>query len=299
MRGHLARGVGARARGLAAASAAALILLAGCSATATPEASAPAGLPAGVTVQLVQLRSDVAARQAQVEVHNGTDHDLTIGAVAVRDPRFAAPAGRVLERESLVRAGGTVDIRVQLPAMDCGVSDSGAGSVRVDYTAGAGDVRAEVPIDDPLDFLGPLHERECRAEAVTDAAALSLASFTPSPAGEAADLVLEVKPTGRGAVRIVGIQTTNLLTFAAGPGSTADTFPLGVAVTATDAAPLEVHVPLLPLRCDPHAVQEDKRGTIFTVEVELDGADGQIELAASEDMRGAILTWVADWCGFG
>jgi hypothetical protein len=55
----------------------------------------------------------------------------------------------------------------------------------------------------------------------------------------------------------------------------------------------------VPLRCDPHAVQEDKRGTIFTLEVELDGVPGEIELAASEDMRGSILTWVSNWCGFG
>ena len=60
-----------------------------------------------------------------------------------------------------------------------------------------------------------------------------------------------------------------------------------------------VSLPLVPLRCDPHAVQEDKRGTIFTLAVELDGDPGEIELAAPEDLRGRILTWVGAWCGFG
>ena len=59
-----------------------------------------------------------------------------------------------------------------------------------------------------------------------------------------------------------------------------------VAVAAGDTDPLAVHLPLVPLRCDPHAVQEDKRGTVFTLEVEVDGEPGEIELAASEDMRG-------------
>ena len=42
-------------------------------------------------------------------------------------------------------------------------------------------------------------------------------------------------------------------------------------------------MPLVPFRCDPHAVQEDKRGTIFDVRVEVDGEPGEIELAAAEE----------------
>jgi len=44
---------------------------------------------------------------------------------------------------------------------------------------------------------------------------------------------------------------------------------------------------------------EDKRGTVFNVLVEVDGASGVVEVAAPEAMRGEILRWVADWCGFG
>ncbi|HEX5730135.1 hypothetical protein [Microbacterium sp.] len=283
----------------ALASAALLLALTACAPSATTAAPTPPGLPDGVTAQLVQLRSDVAARQAQVELHNDGDTDLSIGALAVSDPRFEGDATRVLERDSLVRAGATVDIRIQLPDMDCAASESGASALAFTYTVDARPRQAEAPIDDPLDFIGPLHERECRADAVADAAALTLASFTPSAAGQPADLLLEIAPTGDAAVEVVGIQTTNLLTFAGAPGTTADTFPIAVSVAAGDTDPHAVHLPLVPLRCDPHAVQEDKRGTIFTLEVQVDGEPGEIELAASEDMRGSILTWVANWCGFG
>ena len=60
-----------------------------------------------------------------------------------------------------------------------------------------------------------------------------------------------------------------------------------------------VSVPIVPLRCDAHAVMEDKRGTVFNVLVRVDGAQGAVEVAAPEAMRGEILRWVSDWCGFG
>ena len=60
------------------------------------EATTPTtGLPDGVTVELQQGRSDVAARQAQVVVRNGTDETLVVGSVEVDDPRFAAPIVRL------------------------------------------------------------------------------------------------------------------------------------------------------------------------------------------------------------
>jgi len=38
---------------------------------------------------------------------------------------------------------------------------------------------------------------------------------------------------------------------------------------------------------------------VFTLVVALDDVPGEIELATPEDMRGRILTWIGDWCGFG
>ena len=90
------------------------------------------------------------------------------------------------------------------------------------------------------------------------------------------------------------MQTTNLLQFADQPTP----FALASTVTGTDAVTM-VAVPIVPLRCDPHAVMEDKRGTVFNVLVDVDGASGVVEVAAPEAMRGEILRWVADWCGFG
>jgi hypothetical protein len=295
-----------RVRGAATAAAALLALaLSACAPggeAPNGEATPPStGLPDGVTVELQQGRSDVAARQAQVVVRNGTDETLVVGSVEVDDPRFAAPIVRVEERESTIGPGRTVGIRVQLPDVACAGDATGTAesTVLLEYTLGDDSGRASAGIEDPLGFIEPLHVRDCRADAVADAAHVSFTDFDPSPPGEPAALMLGIAPTGRSAVLISGIQTTNLITFEDGGDTALETLPIGLEVREGDTGMTEVSLPIVPIRCDPHAVQEDKRGTIFDLEVEVDGEPGEIELAASEELRGQILTWVADWCGFG
>ncbi|WP_345800722.1 hypothetical protein AAIB33_14770 [Microbacterium sp. AZCO] len=281
---------------LAAASLA--LLLTSCTSPldATPATPSSTAAPAGVTVALEQLRSDVAGRQAQVMVTNGTGSVLTVGELHVDDPRFAEQAERVHHRDSRIQPGTSVAITIQLPPAACPAPDDAPATVTFDWSLEDGSGTASADLPDTLSFVPALHERECRAAALAAAADVSFSSFTPSPPGEPADLTLTVVPTGKASAALDAMHATNLLTFA---GDDVETFPLGVAIAEGDTDTVEVHVPIEPLRCDPHAVQEDKRGTVFTLDVDVDGAPGQIELAASEDMRGAILTWVGAWCGFG
>ncbi|GAA2977707.1 hypothetical protein JOD63_003179 [Microbacterium terrae] len=290
----------------AVAVALGLAVLAGVAGCAAPDA-APGPPPAGVDVEFAQLRSDVAARQAQVRIINASDETLEVGDVTVVDPRFDGAATRVIAgRTSTVPAGSTVDVRVQLPPMACGSDDLAEDVTTVQLVLGYPDrdvapapAPVEAPLPDPLDVLGPLHERECRAQALAGAASVSFSAFRPSGPGAPAALELTVAPTGEGTAEITGIQTTNLLTFGQSASGAVDEYPLAVAVGEGDADPTVIELPLVPLRCDPHAVQEDKRGTIFDLAIAVDGVPGEIELAADEDMRGAILAWVADWCQFG
>lgn len=277
-----------------------LLALAGCS--GTPVSEPGPTLPAGVTVELVQLRADVALRQAQVHVTNGSEETLTIGEVRVEDPRFDGPALRVVAgRTSTVPAGRSVDVRVQLPAADCSASEEEepevVPEVVLELVGGDGAAEVTASATDPLGFVAPLHERECRGERLTDAAALAFTGFQESAPGEAAVLELTVTPTGEGEATIAGVQATNLLDF--GPASVDGAYPLDLAVSPGDAEPVVVELPLVPFRCDPHAVQEDKRGTIFDVRVVVEGEPGEIELFVGDELRGRILSWVAAWCGFG
>jgi len=273
----------------------ALLPVAAC---AAPADAPPATLPDGVSVVIVQLRGDVAARQAQVQLRNGSGNAVVVGDVRVDDPRFDGPAGRVIDRVSTVPAGGRVDIRVQLPAVSCPAPADAAPEVVLELGAGDSAASVRAVMEDPLGFIAPLHERECRAEALADAATLEFTGFVPSPAGEAATLELTVRPSGEGRATIVAVQATNLLGF--GPATAEGAFPLDLELEEDGGTePVAVDVPIVPFRCDPHAVQEDKRGTIFDIRLALDGAPGEIELFVGDDLRGRILTWVADWCGFG
>ncbi|MFK4805783.1 hypothetical protein ACI3KX_07945 [Microbacterium sp. ZW CA_36] len=289
--------------GIAAAAAIAVALgLVGCSPSptvATTAAPVPT-LPAGVTVELAQLRADVAPRQAQLRVRNGSDAAITVGEVRVEDPRLDGPATRVVpDRVSTIPAGGSVDIRVQLPPVACSTPDDGDSDAVLELVGESGSAEVTASAPDALGFLAPLHARECLQERMADAATLAFTGFRPSAPGEPATLELTVTPTGTGAGTVVGLERTNLLDFAGTPAED-EVFPLDIDVSAAaaEAEPVVVEIPLVPFRCDPHAVQEDKRGTIFDVRIELQGEPGEFELFVGDELRGRILTWVAGWCGF-
>lgn len=287
--------------------------LAGCAAAAPgPVPSDAAGtLPEGLTVAVTQLRSDVAERQAQVQIRNGTDETLRIGAVRLDDPRFEGGATRVVDRTSTVAAGATVNVRVQLPDAACDADGAHSASnaprstvtVMVDYEIDGRAATGTATADEVFPFLDALHARDCAAARVAEIAAVGWGAFTPSAAGQPAELELTVVPqSGTGTLAITGIRETNLLSFvgvSGGVGMNTGVLPLGVEVAGADRPASTVALPLLPARCDPHAVQEDKRGTVFTLEVTVDGTPGQVALAAPPELRSRLLTWVTEWCGYG
>ncbi|GAA1701242.1 hypothetical protein GCM10009808_18880 [Microbacterium sediminicola] len=281
--------MGRRVRRGGAVAALLAVVLVGCAAPS----------PTGITASIEQQRSDVALRQAQILVVNDGDTEIEVAEVVVEDPRFDGEAARVVDRTSRIAPGAAVGIRVQLPEMACDVGDVADTTVTVDYEVGGVAHTATLAAPDTLGFLPGLHERECRARRVAEAVSLAFTDFLPAAPGEASTLVLEVRPTGAADATIDAIRSTNLLLVGDDVDADRVVLPLDIRVTsASDAAPTLVELPILPFRCDAHAVQEDKRGTIFPFEVTVDGQSGTIELPVPDEMKGRILTWVAQWCGF-
>jgi hypothetical protein len=248
-----------------------------------------------VSVELIQLRSDVVDRAAELRLQNAGEGDLVVTRIALTDARFASPIVR--DKRSPVPPGRTLDMRVDLPQVEC-AADGAAGSttLELEFEVDGRAAVAEASVPDTLAFIPLLHQKECLRERLADVAMLSWGAFEPSDASDPAHLTLEIAPAGRaGSASIETVETTPLLMFdAAGAGP----FAVGVEVDGS-GGPQRVRVPLVPLRCDPHAVMEDKRGTIFDVTVALEGASGVVEVAAPAEIKGEILAWVADWCGFG
>ncbi|PVW03981.1 hypothetical protein DEA06_11490 [Microbacterium sp. Gd 4-13] len=150
-----------RQRGAALlAGALAMLALAGCAEAPHPSPSATA-LPIGITASVVQLAGDVATRQAQVQIHNAADDALVIGKVELEDDRLDGLAERVVAGETDIAPGRTVDIRVQLPAVNCDAANEGTTMLEVKFTLGAADSIARMAVADSLGFLSDLHRREC------------------------------------------------------------------------------------------------------------------------------------------
>ncbi len=274
----------------------AALVCAGLALTAcSPSAPQSTDLPAGVTVELIQLRSDVVDRAAELRLQNESDHDLVVTKISLTDPRFAAPIVR--EKHSSVSSGRAVDMRVDLPPVACDAEGaSGPTTLELDYEVDGRPAVAEASVPDSLAFIPLLHEKECLRERLGEVAALSWSGFEPSDAGAPAHLTLQITPAGGpGSARIDTVETTPLLMF-----DTAGAAPYIVGLEIEGSgSPGQVRVPLVPLRCDPHAVMEDKRGTIFDVGVTLGETTGVVEVAAPAEAKGEILAWVAAWCGFG
>lgn len=257
-------------------------VLAGC-------AAEPPSLPAGVTALVVQQRSDVAERMAELRLHNGSDAALAFTAVRIDDSRFASAVD--IEREVRLDAGATTDLRFALPDALCD-----GGEVRRILTVTRTDgTELVAELSDAEDFTVGLHERECLLADIERTASLAWTAFTASPPGESASATLTISPTGAGTpVLLAGIRSTNLVRFAPKNG---ERWPLDLALDAP-TEPISFEVPLVPQRCDPHVVQEDKRGTIFTIDVEEPRA-GVVELPMPAELKAQVLSWVGAWCRFG
>lgn len=283
---------------------AAVLALAGCTtgsagSTGSPGEPTPTPIPsdvlAGLSVEVRQARSDWALRVVQLRVTNAGPGDVTVARARLVTPDDEGVA--TSDRERPVRAGVDRDVSVALGHPVCDDAASGPARAELDLVDAAGR-RSTLTVEpaDPQGHLARIHGEDCAAAAVAAGASLNLAdAITTRDAGGtlAADVVLEVVPVAGGPrVQITQVDGTVLL--APVGGATAWPTDVDTADGAVDAVPLE----LVPSRCDPHAVAEDKRGTFFGVHASVDGvAQPVFYLASSDALRGALHEFVGRSCG--
>lgn len=288
-----------RAARMLLAAAVTAVALTGCAASAAP-APASTAPPDGVTVAVYQTRTDVGQHKLELSITNGTDGRLTITRAEFRSEQFAEPA--VWPKDStFIIAGATVDLPVELGAADCDAVDP-VPIVEFDYELESGAAGTAVTeADDRIDRLPSLMAEDCIQQSV-EAVAVVTATTAPRVVERAGVLVAEVDlsvaPTGSaGLLTIASWRSTTLVT-PADPVSAAALPEAGIdlAVSGTDA-PFTVTLTLIPNRCDPHAVAEDKRGTIFPLRILLaDGTEGTLFVPAADAVRGALYDFVPQAC---
>jgi len=272
------------------------LLLAGCA--PTPQAE----LPQGVTVSVYQSRTDLAVRQLQVTVHNASSIDLEIEGLVFDSEQFVESAVWAKPRTTIA-AGRTVDLPVALPAARCddGTPDPTA---TIDFALpGGAHGSATLPANDPDQRMPRLAIEDCLGQSAARYATIS-ASILPRVeqlgGGLVARLDLRVEPRLvdglDGALLIEEARGTVLLALADPvDGSAAASQPVALTVDGRSQTSA-VTLTLVPARCDPHAVAEDKRGTVFPLRVGVDGASGTIYVAADAEVKAALFDFVRAAC---
>lgn len=265
-----------------------LACAAGCSPAAPPAAPSPAG-PIAAAVD--QFRDEYAAGSIVVQITDTGGTPFTVVRAELADPRFQD--GTAWAGSADLSAGQTLSLPAALAAARCGRQPSDAApSVRARLADGTDHT---VPAADPHGVLSRLHGEQCFAQQAADAVRLRLeetlgAGSTPGTAV----LTLVADPPAAPS----GTQPQAVLTSVAGttllgedPGRP---WPHGVVLAPGTRLPLAVR----PARCDPHAVAEDKVGTLIPVTLEVGGAAGVVRVPTSPALRAALYRFVARACGW-
>lgn len=226
----------------------------------------------GLDVELRQNRDQYVAHTAIIRISNTSEEAVVVTSLELVGTAFDGATTR--DRTSAVPAGQTKDLAVDLPSADCEVSESEARAGVVLHLADASILVVD-ELPDPTNALPRIHAADCTASRV---AAIATVSAEPAIRLEGtgpstvAVLTISVIPTGAaGRLELVELRSTVLLQPAppVSGGSSAEVWPLDLVVDAS-TAPQTVDVRLVPTRCDPHALAEDKVGTLFPLVVRID-----------------------------
>lgn len=249
--------------------------------------------PPPLSVALVQQRGDIVSGRVQLRVTNTSDAAVTVTSAVLRSPLLAATGGGATHRPETLQPGRTIDLPVALPDVLCEPDADAAPDAVLSTSDDRGTLEQTVAVDDALGVLPRLSATQCDREALASVARVSATAVSTSGDGTAA-LLLSIEPTpdaAAGSVELVALRGTPLLRFPQGTEA-----PLGLTVAAGDA-PTTTAVPVTPIRCDAHAIAEDKVGTLFDLVARVDGRDVVVPLDRPQAVADALLAFTASVCG--
>jgi hypothetical protein len=282
------------------------VLAGGCSNESTgPEEVA---LPAGVSVGVLQYRSDHTVRQIQITVTNAGTAPIRVAAARLDATGYSGQATWQSKNEAddaTIGPGEAIDLPAPLRPVDCTPPASTPapgppGTARLDLREPDGTVKRTrpIPVTDTYGALAGVHDQDCRktaALAIVDVRLLE--PLTTIRKGDELTGYLDIKltPTGKpGSVTIESIRSTTLLDPPRG-----DLWPIDKTVSAS-SGPQTVRLTLHPARCDLHAIAEDTLGTVMSVTMHVnDQPSGVVDFPSSATMRGEIQNYVIAACGKG
>jgi hypothetical protein len=286
---------------LAAALAASIPALAGC--TSGPQKLPEPAQPIPVAVEVNQSRDQYGKQAIQLLLTNMSGRPLNVAAARLTSTLFQGdilwkPGGGGLE----LPPNQPKSLPVRLPAPVCR-NDSAAQQpvARVKYSE-PGDAGLREVAPAAVDPFGVLERNNTELCLAADAAAVADIvlgrSLEVAPDGDTGvvRLVITPKKTGRAGnaagtpITLDRIDGTTLL---AEPADRP--WPRGVRIVQ-GAGRSELSLRIRPARCDPHAVAEDKVGTLLPLHVSVGGRQGLLKIAAGAELRAEIYDFVAAAC---
>lgn len=282
-----------------AAAALLVAALAACSGSTTSVDPGPAepvstALPSTLTAFFDQDRVDRVGRAVYVRLVDDGPGTVTVTGAEVSSDRFPTmtwTGEKTFQNEA--------DLDLELPPASCGAGSD--ADVRLTYRLDDGpELVSTTTATDRYGAIGLFLDRDCAAQRLSEAADLTVGEHRV--VGEGRDSVFELPVTltptgGRDDVSFAGFGDT-VLFQAVDP---TPVFPAADPVPLAGGAPVELLLRLVPGRCDPHALAEDKVGTLVFVHV--DGPDlpeaAHTYLPISDEARGDLRGFFTTHCGFG
>ncbi len=290
--------------------------------TPTPAAAAP------ITAGINQLRDNYSQQIIALQLTNNTAGPLTVLSAAVASPLFAgpiewqpAPGGIELPpgqtkilpaqlrapacgiRTAPANGGAAVELRIA-PSSGPGPGPAIAGpatSVPATTVPAAAGPAITVPAADPYGVLERNNAEMCLGQAAAAVAGLRLEPEL-EVAADAQSAVLTLAITPRSTPGAVNPGSTATLTINRIDGTTlleedpSAPWPRSVSVHAGGASQ-QFRLGIRPARCDPHAVADDKVGTLLPLRVSAGGRDGVLKVDAGALLRGRIYEFITTACG--
>jgi hypothetical protein len=252
--------------------------------------------PDDVSVFIDQARTQRKGREVFIRLHNDGDQMIDVRHAEIRSDRFAAASwdgDETFQNE--------IDLEFELPTGSCGTGSDATVELTYRMAGEDGWRISEVTAVDRYDAIALVLDHDCAQQTLLEAAELEVGE--PQVVGEGRESVFRVPvtmtPTGdRDDVRFGGFGSTPLFRST---GEWADPGPdvPGPDVPLTGSAPIEVALQIKPAMCDPHALADDKVGTLFDTFVLADGLppEASFYLPVPPETRAAMFTFFLDYCG--
>lgn len=300
----------------ALATVAALISLAAAT-SCSPGTAGPPGpgatssaAPEPVSAEINQLRDNYSRQIIAIQLTNNTPDQLTVLGAELASALFAAPISWQTPAGGIELPPGQAKILpAQLPAPDCGKNPAPspvAATVTLRFAGAPGTAPAAtgpavtVHATDPYGVLSRNNTEMCLAAAAATVAAIRLAPELEVSADARTAVVRlivaprltpgAVNPGSAGTLTIDRIDGTTLV-----EEDPAAPWPRSVTVKS-DGPSEELRLVIRPARCDPHAIAEDKVGTLLPLHVQTGGLEGVLKIDAGPLLRGRIYDFVSTVC---